>query len=209
MLGARLRNLRKQKGLKQKDLAEMTHINAQNIARYENAESSTVKTTTLEKLAKALNTTTDFLLGLTDNVGLDLFEINEEDTVKVPIYGQIPAGRPIEALQVDCGYIEYSASHFKGGKQFIGLKVKGNSMYPFYMEGDTVIIEITPEAQSGDDVVVFIGYDNEATLKKFHQKEDHIELEPINREYSIRKFYKNDQPIRILGVVRELRREVS
>lgn len=209
MLGARIKHLRKLRGLKQKDLAKITGISNQNISKYEKAESTVVKSNTLEKIANALNTSTDYLLGVKDFDDFDLVEINEEDTVKVPIYGQIPAGRPIEALQVDCGYIEYSASHFKGGKQFIGLKVKGNSMYPFYMEGDTVIIEITPEAQSGDDVVVFIGYDNEATLKKFHQKEDHIELEPINREYSIRKFYKNDQPIRILGVVRELRREVS
>lgn len=209
MLGARIKHLRKLRGLKQKDLAKLTGIKAQNLNYYENKESTVVKSTTLQKIANALNTSTDYLLGKKDFDDFDLFEINEEDTIKVPIYGQIPAGRPIEALQVDCGYIEYSASHFKGGKQFIGLKVKGNSMYPFYMEGDTVIIEITPEAQSGDDVVVFIGYDNEATLKKFHRKEDHIELEPINREYSIRKFYKNDQPIRILGVVRELRREVS
>lgn len=209
MIGKRLRTLRRQKGYTQADLAEKSKVSTQNIGRYENSEKTIVKSSTLENLARALNTSSDYLLGIVDLDNLDAFAINEEDTIRVPIYGTIPAGRPIEAIEVDCGYTNMEATKFRGGKKFIGLKVKGDSMYPYYMEGDTVIIEITPQAESGDDVVVFVGYDHEATLKKFHRKEDHVELEPLNREYPVKKYYANSEPVRILGVVRELRREVS
>lgn len=209
MIGKRLREVRKKRDLKQKELSEKSKVSAQNITRYENAETTNVKADTLANLAKALNTSTDYLLGLSDFLEVEPIEFNQEDTVQIPIYGTIPAGRPIEAIEVDEGYLNIAAKKLKGGKTFIGLKVKGDSMYPFYHNGDVVIIEITPEAQSGEDVIAFVGYDHEATLKKFHKKDDHIELEPINREYPIKKYYKNDVPVRILGVVRELRREIS
>lgn len=207
MYGNRLKHLRKQKGIKQKDLSKISGVSVNNLTRYENTEYNVVKSSSVEKLAKALNTTSDYLLGLSDFENLALEE-NKNTSIPVPVYGNIPAGRPIEALEVDNGYINYDKSNFKGGKQFIGLKVKGDSMYPFYMDGDTVIIEITTDAQSGDDVVAYIGYEHFATLKRFHKKEDHIELEPLNREYPVKAYYDSDVPVRILGVVRELRREL-
>ena len=209
MLGERLKTLRNRKNYTQKTLSELTGISQQAIIRYEKTEENNIKIDNLNKLAEALNTTPDYLLGYSNISINDFYSENEEAKIKVPVYGRIPAGTPIEALQVDFGYIDVEATKFKGGKQFIGLKVKGDSMYPFYMEGDIILIELTPDAQSGDDVVAYIGYDHEATLKRFHRKEDHVELEPINREYPRRSYGRQDPPIRILGVVRELRMEIS
>ncbi len=208
MYGKRLKQLRKQRGLKQVELSRISGVSVTNLTRYENTEYNIVKSNTVEKLAKALGTTSDYLLGITDFENLEVVELNKTDTLPVPVYGTIPAGRPIEALEVDGGYINIDKSNFRGGKQFIGLKVKGNSMYPFYIDGDTVIVEITADAKSGEDVVAYIGYDHEATLKRFHIKDDHVELEPLNREYPVRSYYKTDIPVRILGVVRELRRNI-
>lgn len=209
MLGIRIKKLRKLRDLKQYELAEKVGVNQQSISDYERNGIENAKAKTIRELSVALDTSPEYLLGLSDISDSNAIEFSDEDFVKIPIYGSIPAGKPIEALEVDYGYVDILASRLKGDKQFIGLKVKGDSMYPYYMSGDIVIIELTPDAKSGDDVVAYIGYDHEATLKRYHKKEDHIELEPMNRYYEVQKFYEGDKPVRILGVVRELRREVS
>lgn len=207
--GDRLKNRRKYVGLSQKELCEKLGTNNQIVYQLESKEETNSKVKTLEKLADALNTSTDYLLGRTDIFNYDLFEItdSDENTVKVPVYGRIPAGIPLEAIKVDYGYVPVSKSTLRN-KQMIGLKVVGDSMYPLYMEGDVILIEVTTDVQSGDDIVAFVGYDNEATLKRYHKKEDHIELEPLNREYPRKSYGKDDPPIRILGKVREIRREL-
>ena len=43
-------------------------------------------------------------------------------------------------------------------------------MYPKYMDGDTLIIQLQPDCESGQDAVVYInGYD--ATLKKVSKQQ--------------------------------------
>lgn len=195
----RLIQLRKEMGLKQSDLNKISGISKSTISRLESGKAKMNSLDVIAKVATALGTTTDYLLGLTDD--------KESPTMaQIPVYGSVPAGVPIEALQVDEGYVNVDSDMLRGDKRFIGLKVKGNSMYPFYLEGDTIILEITTDFNSGDDVVVFVGDDYEATLKRIHRKEDHIELEPLNREYPTHSYSENSEPVRVLGVVRELRR---
>lgn len=62
----RLRALRKEKKLSQEELARLVDSTKPTISNYEN-EHSTPPTEMLVKLAKKLNTTTDYLLGITDN----------------------------------------------------------------------------------------------------------------------------------------------
>lgn len=198
--GNRIKSRRKEKDLNQKELAKLLDLNASTVNAYENGRIKKVNTTNLKKLAQALGTTSDFLIGLSDEPEPNAYG------VKVPVYGSVPAGTPIEALHVDEGYVEIEPEMVRGDKRFLGLKVKGDSMYPYYMEGDVVIIEITPDFNSGDDIVVYVGDDYEATLKRGYKKDGYIELEPINREYSPKTFGPHDKPIRVLGIVREMRR---
>lgn len=212
LYGKRVKELRKNIGLTQEQFGKKIGKSTQAISRIERGNPKPVKSDTLEILAESLNTTTDYLLGLSDLPKFELFEIIEDDdrTIKVPVYGKIPAGEPIEALQVDYGYVPVDKEKFRGGKRIIGLKVVGDSMYPYYMEGDIVLIEINPMPENGDDVVAFIGYDGEATLKRFHwlDNKEGLSLEPLNREYPVKKFLKGEQEVRILGKVIEIRREV-
>lgn len=211
--GERIKELRKQYGLTQVELAKKMGIGKQGVHRLEGKKGEATKSDVLEKLADALNCTTDYLLGRSDTNNVEFFKVVEDtdNLVKIPVYGKIPAGQPIEALTVDYGYIMIDKNDLRSGKQYIGLKVIGDSMYPMYMEDDVVVVEINPFPETGDDVVAFIGYDHEATLKRFHwinREEGVIELEPLNREYPSRKYGRDDLPVRILGKVVEIRREV-
>jgi transcriptional regulator with XRE-family HTH domain len=65
MRGDRLRKLREEKDFSQEKLAEYLGIGQQQIWRYENGETKP-NTEILAKIAKALDVSADYLLGLTD-----------------------------------------------------------------------------------------------------------------------------------------------
>lgn len=128
---------------------------------------------------------------------------------QIPVLGSIPAGVPIEAVEDIIGYEEIPADWLKGGREYFALRIKGDSMYPDYQDGDIVIVRKQSTCDSGDDCVVIIN-ETDATLKRVHKLPDGIELEAINRMYGRRKYTYDEIksiPIAILGVVVELRRK--
>jgi len=66
MLSKRLRQIRKERGLTQEELANKVKTRKTTISNYETGY-STPSNEMLKDLADVLNTTTDFLLGRTDN----------------------------------------------------------------------------------------------------------------------------------------------
>lgn len=64
--GVRIRKLRNMQGITQKQLAEAVGIREATLSRYENSKRET-HWEILILIAKALNTNTEYLLGLTDN----------------------------------------------------------------------------------------------------------------------------------------------
>ena len=149
----------------------------------------------------------------------DLIEDKEEtnitpvqlgDSVSIPVFGSVPAGVPIEVIQDINEYIDIPKSWTTGGKEYFALTVKGDSMYPKYLEGDVVVVRVEEDCESGQDCVVYInGYD--ATLKKVIKRDDYLILQPLNTKYEPRMFDLRDEatpPVKIAGVVVEIRRRV-
>lgn len=66
MLLQRMRDLREDNDLKQKDVAEILNISQRTYSGYETG-SRMLPYTCLIKLAKLYNTSTDYILGITDN----------------------------------------------------------------------------------------------------------------------------------------------
>lgn len=63
-LGKRVRALRRQQDLTQRQLAERSHMNPITISRLEHGNSEHVYARTVRDLARALGCTTDYLLGM-------------------------------------------------------------------------------------------------------------------------------------------------
>lgn len=125
------------------------------------------------------------------------------------VYGSIPAGVPMECIEDIIDTEEISVDMLRGGKQYFGLRVKGNSMEPEYLDGDTLILEKSNDCESGSDCVVMVnGYDG--TFKRVYKNENGIILQPLNPEYEPLVF-NNEQienlPVRVIGVVEEIRRK--
>ena len=115
----------------------------------------------------------------------------------------------MEAIEDILGYEDIPLSWARGDKKFFALKIKGDSMYPNYLDGDIIIFEKTETAETGRDVAVIIG-DLEATFKRLERKPDGITIKPLNPAYPPRTFTNEEikeLPVRILGVAKELRRQ--
>jgi len=105
--------------------------------------------------------------------------------VAVPVMGRIAAGTPIEALQNRSHTINMPPELLTAGDHF-ALEVRGDSMIDAgILDGDTVVIRKTENADTGDVVVALID-EEEATLKRFRRRGASIALEPANSSHEVR-----------------------
>lgn len=127
----------------------------------------------------------------------------------IPVLGKVPAGVPIEAVEDIIEHIPLSADLEGDGHDYFGLSVRGDSMFPEYRDGDIVVLRVQPTAETGDDVLAYIG-DCDATLKRFALMDDGIQLRPVNPAYPVRSFTHSEAetiPVTVGGIVVELRRK--
>lgn len=201
-LGHRIRQLREDSHMAQKELAARLHIANSTMSQYESGERVPSDEMKL-KIADLFGVSVDYLLGRP--------RVVSNNAIRVPVLGSIPAGIPLEAIEDIIDWEEVPHEMAAGGKTYFALQVKGDSMYPNYLPGDVVIVRRTECCDSGADCVVYVnGYD--ATLKQIKLGEHgEITLVPRNSSYPPRTFTAEEVaslPVQIAGVVVELRRKV-
>lgn len=154
----------------------------------------------IEKMALLFNVSIDDLLGHVPP------SPQTKKGVKIPVYGNVAAGIPIEAI-TDIEDFEEIPEDWLNSGEFIALRIKGDSMEPRIESGDIVIVRLQATAENGDTVIALINGD-EATCKKIKIRPEGIMLSSINTAYEP-MFYSNKEikelPVKILGVVVELR----
>ena len=195
-----LRSLRKNNGKTQLELAKLLNVQKSTVSMYERNK-RTPSPDVLMKYAKLFDVSLDYLLSNKNTT-------ETQDYITVNVYGSIPAGIPIEAIEDISDTEDLSLKEYDRSKTYLGLKVDGDSMYPKYLDGDTIIIEKTPDCESGTDAAVYVnGY--EATLKTIIKNDDGtVTLKPINPNYSPKTYGPDDDPVRVLGIVKEIRRKI-
>jgi len=118
-----------------------------------------------------------------------------------PLLGRVAAGKPIEAVE-DVDVIEVPPSMIGQGDHFI-LRVKGDSMKEDgILDGDFIVVRKQPTAENGETVVALIN--NEATVKKYYRRKNHVELRPAHPGMEPIIVKKGDLRIegRVMGVMR-------
>lgn len=131
---------------------------------------------------------------------------NKKEILRIPVYGQVAAGIPIEAIEDIDDYEEVDASTVPHG-EYMALRIKGHSMEPKMSEGDVVIVHLQDDVNTGDIAVVLVN-GGEATCKKIKKTPDGVILISTNPDYEPMFFSNQDiveLPVRILGKVVELR----
>ncbi|MDZ7833392.1 MAG: transcriptional repressor LexA [Desulfobacterales bacterium] len=122
---------------------------------------------------------------------------------EVPVIGRITAGLPMYAQQEWEDSIVIDADIYKGENLF-ALRVKGDSMVNAgILPGDLAICSPRQYASDGEIVVALINGED-ATVKRFHARPDHIILKPENPAYeSVR--YRFDEILvqgKVIGIQR-------
>jgi repressor LexA len=101
----------------------------------------------------------------------------------VPIVGRVTAGLPMYAQPEWEGSVTIDRDLFRAPHLF-ALRVRGDSMKNAgILDGDLVICEPRQFAENGEIVVALIGGE-EATVKRFFLRGDHIELRPENPRFA-------------------------
>lgn len=220
-VGETVKLLREERRMSQEQLATQLGVSRSTIGMYESGKRKP-NNETEDQICDFFNVDLNYLRGKTnmrnrtregsyketDDTN-NVKPIPMSQTYSIPVYGSVPAGIPIEAIEDVVETIDIPIEWKQRG-DYIGLKVIGSSMYPKYLEGDTIVIRLQEDCESRQDAVVYVnGFD--ATLKTVLKNEDgSITLKPINPEYQEHTYGKGyeEEPVKILGIVKELRRKI-
>ena len=197
----RLRDLRLNQGLSQKVIADYLGCSTVVYSRYETG-SREPSMDTLMRLADYFNVSIDYLTGKSDiprNGGV----------VRIPVVGHVVAGIPTSAIEDIIDWEEIDEEMARRG-DYIGLRVKGDSMYTEIKDGDIAIIRRQDTVETGDIAVVFVNGED-ATIKKIKKMDDGIMLIGFNTAVYEPHFYNRDEiadlPVKIYGKLVEVRRK--
>ncbi len=193
---SKIKELRQQKGLTQKNLAELCEVHQTAVSQWEKGRTAP-DSESLKILSRIFGVSTDTILGI-DN--------SKANKILIPVLGYVRAGIPIEAVEEILDYEEISPKLASTG-EFFALQIKGNSMEPRILEGDVVIVKKQNDVESGEIAVVLVDSMN-ATVKKVIKKGTSLSLVPFNPNYDVMIFTAEEietVPVEIIGKVVELR----
>lgn len=201
-----IRQLRKDKGMTQDQLASLLKVSRSTIGMYETGNREP-DFETCEAIADIFNVDMDFLMGRTSTKRKHVvhppivppgFEPIPK-MQKVPLVGHIACGQPITAEENLEGYVDAPAE-----KQIdFALTCHGDSMIDAGIhDGDTVYIRKQEEVENGQIAAVRVG--DEATLKRvyYYPEEEKIILQAANAAYPPLSFSKEElEDISIEGLL--------
>lgn len=198
MFAERLKKLRKENNMSQQKLADLLGLGQSAIAMWEKGKNSP-EYESLIKIADIFNVSIDYLAG----------QKSSRSSHRIPVLGYVRAGIPTEAVEEILDYEDITVPDSDSGNYF-ALRIKGDSMSPRMMEGDTVIVKKQADCESGDICVALVG-SGDATVKKVIKKDMGIILMPLNSCYDP-LFFTSDEieafPVTIIGKVTELRAKI-
>lgn len=200
--GEFLREKRKEKGYTTRKLEKKTGVSNSYISQLERGERGTPSISIMEKLSAALDI--PFYDMLLQARGMEVLgnevKLSNPTTIRVPVLGTIPAGKPVLAEENIKEWVDIpNMDHLVEGETFV-LDVEGDSMVGSRIfPGDRVVVKKTTEVNTGDIAVVNVnGHD--ATMKKVRINEDRtVTLIPSNEAY--KPIHIKNEDARIIGKV--------
>jgi len=131
-------------------------------------------------------------------------DINQDKSLEVPLFGNIAAGTPIEAISTTNSMVKIPSDMIGKGEHF-ALEVAGDSMINKGInDKDLAIIRKSKLANNGEIVVALID-NQEATLKIFNKTPTNIVLTPANDSYESKSYNSNRIEVQgiLVGLIRK------
>ena len=183
----RLRELRNEKKMTMKDLADKLSLTEQAISMYERNERRP-NFEKLEEIADFFNIDMNYLLGksiIKNSYAHEFGEITLDKLIrKIPLYDFISCGTGGFVDDNIIDYVSLPASMFSARKEYFAQYAKGDSMINANINnGDLVIFEKTSSVTNGM-IGCFCIDDNTATCKRLSMTNGQIILLPENPSYN-------------------------
>lgn len=203
------------------ELSKMTGIAKSALHRYATGQTKKIPLDAVQKVAKATGVSAAWIMGWSDDKNEQTVPSKfppptvTDDYVTFPVIGEIAAGYDSIALEEwegDTADIPASLLKGRSPEEYFVLRVKGDSMYPVYMENDRVLI-LKQSTLNYSGQVGAILYDGElATLKKveFVPGEDWMRLIAINPNVPPKKIEGAElERCKVMGIPKMLIRDIE
>ena len=206
-IGKRIEHARELRSLTMDELASRIGVAKSTIQRYEKGKITTIKLPVIDSIARELKVNPSWIIGKTDV--MDVVNSNRTATITIPVLGRVAAGIPIDAISEIIDREEIPLEMAKSGEYF-GLRIKGDSMSPYIIDGDTVIVRKQDDADS-DQIVIALINGNDGVCKKLRKTPHGLMLISLNPQYDPMVFDHSEIdsiPVIIIGKVVEIRRKL-
>ena len=193
-IGKMIKELRVKKNISQEDLANILSVNRATIANYESGR----RALTIDKLEELLNALDTSLADFFNSNNLEKTEVKPQELRKMPILSDVSAGYGKEALEEATHWIKLPASIARNAT--FGTFVAGDSMEPKINDGDLLLVQDTPQLDSGE-IGVFL-LNERVYCKRFHYNPltKELVLKLLNTIYKPMHIDRDDD-FRIIGKV--------
>ena len=115
---------------------------------------------------------------------------------KVPLLGNVAAGRPLLSEENLDGYVNLTEPFVRPGKSYFALRVRGQSMINAgILDGDLAVVEQSSTALDRQIIVAVI--DDAITLKRYYKEAGRVRLQPENPDFPA--IYSTD--VRVVGIL--------
>ena len=201
MFGEILRNLRKEKGLSQAELATILGVSKSTVGMYEQSKRSPHSDAILMRIAGYFGVSIDYLKGYSpspDSINFERLGLSGVRKKSFPMLGKIACGNPVmceqayETVVDESGEINADFCVTAEGDSMINARI---------LDGDIVFVREQSMVENGEIAVIIVN-DDEVTLKRFYYypENQRVILQAENPKYQP-MVYEGEQlaHIRVLG----------
>lgn len=189
-----LKDLRIKSGRTLEEIGKLAGVSKQNLHKYESGIITNIPSDKIEKLAQIYNVTPSHIMGW------EIDESAEEETVNIPIYGNIACGKGLMIPEEVIRYEATPKSWLNGGEYFY-LIAKGDSMTGARIyDGDLLLIRQQGEVEDGEIAAVVI--EDECVMKRVYKKNGTLILQSENSKYA--PLVISEGNVRIVGKLSKL-----
>lgn len=213
MLKDNIKYHRKRCNLTLEEVGNYLGVGRATVQKYESGLISNVPYENIIKMAELFKIEPAVLMGW-QNDSIPSPSITE-DYVTFPVLYDVAAGFDKMAQSIDeweGETIDIPLSYIHGKKDdYAVIRVKGDSMYPDYKDGDRVLLKKQPTLDYSGQVGVLV-YDDCATIKRvdFVSGEDWLIMRPINPNFPPQRLEGSElEHCRIVGVPKVLVRKIK
>lgn len=210
-IGSRIKARRLELNITQKELAKRAgYTSHTSIAKIEKGGVDLPQSKILV-FANALSTTVDYIMGWGDHSDRTNPSVILSEEIDIPEIATVSAGfdkMPLSNFEYDRFSIPRSYLCGHDPQDCFIIRVKGDSMYPLYVDGDRVLARRS-DALDYSGQIGLVQDGETATIKKVEFGNGWIRLVPVNPVYTPRTIRGQDlEQVRIIGIPMILIREL-